>query len=155
MLDSFRSWFAGLGSKLEAVWQAVTNLPQLILDGLKSIFIPDAEYIQSSFNGFLDELKMKFNIDTGAFQGLFDGSQAVEDVYVDYNISGVGAFNLKVLDTKFFVDGVTYFRPFIRGFIVLMMLLYHVKQVIGFFGYDSGVVTGRTEHIKSAKESQR
>lgn len=98
---------------------------------------------------------MKFNIDTGAFQGLFDGSQAVEDVYVDYNISGVGAFNLKVLDTKFFVDGVTYFRPFIRGFIVLMMLLYHVKQVIGFFGYDSGVVTGRTEHIKSAKESQR
>lgn len=98
---------------------------------------------------------MKFNIDTGAFQGLFDGSQAVEDVFVDYSIAGVGSFNLKVLDTKFFVDGVTYFRPFIRGFIVLMMLLYHIKQVIGFFGYDSGVVTGRTEHIKSAKEGQK
>ena len=102
----------------------------------------------------MEELKFKFNIDTGAFEGLFNGSKAVEDVDGNYNISGVGSFNLTFLDTEFLRDGVEYFRPFIRGFLVLMMLLYHVKQVIGFFGYDSGVVTGRTEHIKSAKEKQ-
>ena len=97
---------------------------------------------------------MKFSFDTGFFETLMDSEQPVSDIYADYNISGVGSFKLKLLDTKFLVDGVTYFRPFIRGFLVLMMFLFHVKQLIGFFGYDAGVVTGRNEHIKSAKSDQ-
>lgn len=97
---------------------------------------------------------MKFNVDTGFFESMFDDSEAVDDVYADYTIPGVGTFNLKMFDAEFFVDGVTYFRPFIRGFLVLLMALFHVKQLIGFFGYDAGVVTGRNDHIKSAKEGQ-
>lgn len=97
---------------------------------------------------------MKFSFDTSFFENLFDGEQPVTDTYMDYDIAGVGSFKLKVFDAKFLVDGVTYFRPFIRGFLVLMMFLFHVKQLIGFFGYDAGVVTGRTEHIKSAKSEQ-
>lgn len=89
------------------------------------------------------------------FESLFSGEKAVEDTYVDYSIPGVGAFNLKVFDSKYFVQGVEYFRPFLRGFIVLLMFLYHIKQIIGFFGYDAGVVTGRNDHIKSARESQK
>lgn len=140
-------WFA-------ALWEGITQIPNLILEGIKEIFIPDNEYIEESFNGFLDELKMKFNIDTGAFESLFQGESAVTDTYVDYNIHGVGGMHLKVFDSSFLVQGVEYFRPFIRGFLVLMMLLYHVKQAIGFFGYDSGVVTGRSEHITSMKKGQ-
>lgn len=136
------------------IWDSITSLPELILEGIKDIFIPDSDYIESSFNSFLSELKMKFNIDTGAFESLFTSEQPVSDTYVDYDLTGVGSFHLKVFDSKFLVDGVTFFRPFIRGFLVLMMLFYHIKQVIGFFGYDSGVVTGRTEHIKSSKEGQ-
>lgn len=131
------------------------QLPQTVLNGIKDIFIPDAEYIDTAFNSFLSEMKMKFGINTGVFESLFQSESAVTDTYVDYNISGVGNFNLKVFDSKFLVDGVTFFRPFIRGFLVLMMFLFHVKQLIGFFGYDAGVVTGRNDHIKSAKESQK
>ena len=79
----------------------------------------------------------------------------VGDEYMDYYIPGVGNFEFKVLDTKFFVDGVTYFRPFIRGFLVLLMLLYHIRMLISFFGYDAGVVAGRSDGIAEAKKAQR
>lgn len=137
------------------VKDAVLSLPLAILDGIRAIFIPDSGYIEDSFDSFLSEMKMKFNLDTSAFENLFQGEEPVSDVYVDYGISGVGNFNLKVFDTSFLAQGISYFRPIIRGFLVLMMLLYHVKQLIGFFGYDSGVVGGRSDHIRSAKESQR
>lgn len=95
---------------------------------------------------------MKFNFDTEFFEGLFSMETPVKDQYVDYEVPGVGSFEFKVLDTKFFVDGVTYFRPFIRGFLVLLMLLYHIRQLVGFFGYNAGVVPGRQEAIKSTKD---
>lgn len=98
---------------------------------------------------------MKFSVDTSFFQSIFQGESAVEDTTVDYTIPGVGSFNLKVFDSKYFVQGITYFRPFIRGFIVLLLALYNIKQLIGFFGYDAGVVTGRSDHIRSARESQK
>lgn len=137
------------------VKNAVLSLPTLILDGLKAIFIPDKDYIETEFNSFLQEMKVKFNMDVSAFENLFQTELAVSDTYVDYSIPGVGNFRLKVFDSSFFAQGVAYFRPIIRGFLVLMMLLFHVKQLIGFFGYDAGVVAGRSEHIKSARESQK
>lgn len=97
---------------------------------------------------------MKFSFDTEFFENLLDSEQPVTDTYMDYAIPGVGNFKLKVFDASFLIDGITYFRPFIRGFLVLMMFLFHVKNLIGFFGYDAGVVTGRNEHIESAKSER-
>ena len=170
-------WLDGIVNGLKTVWEAVTNLPQLIaeklsgfftelklaimnlpnaiLNGIKAIFIPDEGYIQESFDSFLEEMKMKFNLDVSAFENLFQGEAPVSDTYTDYEIPNVGEFHLKVFDSSFLSQGVAYFRPIIRGFLVLMMLLFHVKQLIGFFGYDSGIVAGRSEHIKSARESQK
>lgn len=97
------------------------------------------------------EMEAKFNIDYSAFENLFQSESAVTDTYVDYNVPNVGNFNLKVFDSKYLVDGVNFFRPIIRGFLVLLMLLFHVKQLIGFFGYDAGVVTGRSEWMNYNK----
>lgn len=95
---------------------------------------------------------MKFSIDTDVFKDLFTSEQPVEDIEVDYNISGLGNIHFKALDTSFFKDGVAYFRPFVRGFIVLMLFLYNIRQLIGFFGYDAGVVAGRSEWISYNKK---
>ena len=104
---------------------------------------------------FTEEMAMKFNFDTDFFENLFQAETPVEDIYMDYNLPGVGNFNLKLLDKSFFVQGVTYFRPFIRGFLVLLMILYHIKQLIGFFGYDAGVVAGRSDGTeKSTKKTK-
>lgn len=130
----------------------------MIADGVKNIlqdiFVPDSDYIDTAFNNFLEELQMKFNIETDSFQELFTSEKAIEDVYADINIPNVGTMNVKVFDRSYFVDGVAFFRPFIRGFLVLMMVLYHIRQICSFFGYDAGVVAGRSEQIKSAKEAQ-
>lgn len=140
-----------LSSSFEAVKNAVLSLPNLILDGIKSIFIPDTNHIKDRMDSFVDEMGMKFAFDTEFFEDLFQAEKPVEDIDMDYNISGVGDFKLKVLDTSFFVQGVTYFRPFIRGFLVLLMLLYHIRQLIGFFGYDAGVIAGRQEWVAYTK----
>ena len=98
---------------------------------------------------------MKFGINTSPFENLFQSESVVSDTYMDYQFNGLGTMKLKVFDTKYLIQGVEFFRPFIRGFLVLMMFLYHVRQVISFFGYDAGVVAGRTEHILEAKKAQR
>ena len=116
--------------------------------------MPEEGAIETQFEAFMEEMQMKWNLDDSFFTGLFGSESAVSDITTEYSIPNVGTFNFKVFDSSFFVQGVSYFRPFIRGFLVLLMMLYHVKQLIGFFGYDAGVVTGRTEHIKSARENQ-
>ena len=119
------------------------------------MFIPDTDYIQRSFMTFVDELKVKFGFNTDFFVQLFQNEAVVEDIYTDISIPNVGTFKLKLLDTKYLVDGVTYFRPFIRGFLAILIILYNIRQLIGFFGYDAGVVAGRNEEIKASKERQK
>lgn len=146
--DSLKGFF-------DSVKDAILSLPTLILDGIKAIFIPDAEYIDTVFNDFTDEMRMKFGFETGFFEYLFQGESAVEDVNGSYTIPGVGSFNLTFLDATWIVEGVTYFRPFIRGFLVLLMMLYHIRQLLGFFGYDAGVVAGRSDEISANRDLQR
>lgn len=118
-------------------------LPSAVLNGIRDIFIPDTVEIENSFNAFLDTLKMKFNFNTDFFQNVLTDGAPVEDVNKDYHIHGVGTMNLKFFDSSFLYDGVEYFRPFIRGFLVLLMAFYNVKQVLSFIRQDAGVVTGK------------
>lgn len=107
--------------------------------------MPDSEYINGKFQTFLQEMKMKFNFDTEFFEGLFESESPVGDVEMDYNVPGVGNMKFTVFDSKFFIDGVTFFRPFIRGFIVLLMGLYNVRMVLSFIRQDAGVVAGKMD----------
>lgn len=93
-------------------------------------------------------MEMKFNFDTDFFENLIQGESAVTDIYFDYNIPYVGDFRLKAFDSKYFIDGVTYFRPFIRGFLVLLMAFYNIKQILSFIRQDAGVAQGKAEDIE-------
>lgn len=98
---------------------------------------------------------MKFSFNTDFFDTLFDAERPVTDIYGDYAVSGVGSFKLKMLDTKYLYDGVTYFRPFIRGFIVLLMAIYNVRMVLSFIRQDAGVAVGKSEDIQAGKKGGR
>lgn len=149
---NIRNAFDSLFENVKNIWDGIKELPTKILDGIKDIFVPDAEEIDAKFNAFLDTLKMKLSFDTDFFTNLVSGEQPVTDQYMDYNLSGVGDFKLKVFDTKFLYDGVTYFRPFIRGFLVLLMGFYNVKMVLSFIRQDAGVVTGKAVSASVKKE---
>lgn len=93
----------------------------------------------------------KFGFDTSYFLALFGytntlegetNEKAPQDVFIpSYNIPGVGYTPLKVLDTSYLIQGVDYFRPYIRGFLILLTFLYHVKMVLSFFKQDIGMAT--------------
>lgn len=62
--------------------------------------------------------------------------QPVTDVKGEYNINGLGTMEITFLKADYLQQGVDFFRPFIRGFIVLLLLLYHYKQILTFIGQD-------------------
>lgn len=128
----------------------IVNLPNTILDGIKGIFVPDEGAIEQAFYDFLRELEMKFNFNTEFFKGLFfdpDGTplegSAVTDVKGEYEIPGVGKFNLTFMDSEFLYQGVEFFRPFIRGFIVLLLFMFHINSVLSLIGQDGGIKEGK------------
>lgn len=97
---------------------------------------------------------MRLNFDTEFFESLFDGEAVIQDKNEEYEIPNVGKFNLKFFDTKYFIQGVEYFRPFIRGFIALMICLFHVRMALSFIRQDAGFVTGKAVSV-SAKEDKK
>ena len=141
--NAIKGGFDSLANWLHDIWDGIKELPTLILDGIKDIFIPDTLVLENRFNEFLDTLKFQFNFDTDFFTSVFDDEKPVTDITTDYFISGVGNFNLKMFDSKFFIDGVEYFRPFIRGFLVLLMAFYNVRMMLSFIRQDAGVVAGK------------
>ena len=98
-------------------------------------------------------MKSKFGFDTSFFEDvLSEDGKPVTDIEGDYNIPGVGNMKLKFFDTKYLVQGVEYFRPFIRGFIVLLMAFYNIKMLLSFIRQDAGVVTGKAVNMGGKKE---
>lgn len=174
--DGLWGWLSGIVGGLETVWQAIINLPQLIwdkvsqgfnavidaitglpqaiIDGIKDLFIPDTETVNAIVTEFLETLKTKFNFDTSFFIELFSTSTVSEDdapfdnvVIPTYGIPGVGNFVVQVIDYKYLIMGVNLLRPYIRGFIALLLMLYNIKQILSFIRQDGGVVAGKGADI--------
>jgi len=100
--------------------------------------------INTYVEAFCDEILMKFGIHLDFFSVLFEEEMPVTDIAIpSYEIKGVGYFVIQVLDTKYFVQGITYFRPFIRGFLVFLIGLYNVRMFLAFIRQDLGIAIGK------------
>ena len=145
--DRFTNWFSSLGQGISQIGDKLTTLPTLIanavVNGIKGIFIPDAALIQNKFEYLLTQLEDKFGFNTSFFDGLFGDAEQIEDVDGKYYIYGIGNLQLKFLDTRWLIYGVEKFRKYIRGFIILLLAFYHIKQVLSFIRQDAGVVAGK------------
>ena len=73
---------------------------------------------------------------------LFDKSAKPTDVTADYTIHGVGTMTLPFANYKFLADGVNFFRPYIRGLLVLLLFLFNVRQLMSLFGLSTGEIVG-------------
>ncbi len=96
--------------------------------------------------------KLGFNVDALAFLKDSITESEVEDVVANYNFFGIGNLNLKFLDTSVLVQAVEYFRPILRGFTALMLMLYNFRQTLSFIGQEGAVSAGLANKSITNKE---
>lgn len=148
--NAFVDAFNFLGEKITNVWDAVKSLPDLILEGLKAIFVPDTEVIKSQFNDMVASVSESFGLINWSYEDMTNSwnEKPAEDVTGEYQIHGLGKMDLTFFNAEYLQKGVEYFRPVIRGFIVLLLLFFNYKMILGFFKQDFGFTSGQSTDKK-------
>lgn len=147
--------FDNVVNAITNVWNAIKDLGTTILDGIKAIFIPDTAVIRTNFDNMVATIKTKLGFNTGDLYALENiGSEPITDTKGSYSIAGVGTFNLTFLDTSFLKKGIEYFRPLLRGFIVLLLLLYNYKQILTLIGQDPNISHQAQSNYEKWKEGK-
>ena len=120
--------------------QIPLTIASYLIEILEDIFVPDTEVINQQFNTTMNNLKNKIGINIYDLNLLFSSAGSPVDLNNNYTIYGVGTMNLKFVDYKYLVDGVNFFRPYIRGFIVLLLFFFNIRQLLSMFGISSGEI---------------
>ena len=153
IVNGIGNFFTTLWGWLKDIFDFIITIPNAILDGIKEIFIPDVEEIETIFHSSVDSIKSKFGFQQFHLDSLFGSSSTPENIESNYSISGVGSFKLTFFNTEYLIKGVNYFRPFIRGFMVLLILFYNFKNFLSFIGHDISISNeGKLTLEKGAKK---
>lgn len=130
---------SGIFSGVQALIELIKSIPSLILDGIKSIFIPDPDDMNNLYVGLLDEVNEKygFDFDMGS---LFGSEKQPDDITGKYSV-GPLSWNLTFVSWGFLIDAVAALRPYIRGWLILMLVFYNMKQFGMLFNID-GLIGG-------------
>lgn len=101
----------------------------------------------------VERIERSMGLETDSLEWFKDSieEQPIEDIDGEYYISGVGTFNLKFFDTGFLKQGIEYFRPLIRGFVVFLLVLYNYRNVLSFIGQDPTIAHNAYEKAKEAE----
>lgn len=75
-----------------------------------------------------------FNYD---LDNLVSNSSAPSNINSTFNF-GLFSYTGTFVDFSFLVKGVEFFRPYIRGFIVLLLFFFNVRMAMSIFGLSSG-----------------
>lgn len=108
--------------------------------------------IKQDFDNLLNGLQEKLGIDIYDMDNLFSASSAPGDVEATYD-GGLWTYSGKFVDFSWVIQGVDYFRPYIRGFIVLLLVFFNVRQALSMFGLSSGEITGA--YANKVKDGER
>lgn len=129
----FESAFSSLGDFVSNILNAVKGIPDAILEGIKRIFIPDSDKIQSSIDRLKEVAKSKFGVETVDLSGIMGVGTEISNQTGTVEILGY-SFTADFLDVRYLVSAVATFRPYVRGFIVLLIFLYNINQFLHFIG---------------------
>lgn len=129
----FESAFSSLGDVVSNIWNAVKGIPDAILEGINRIFIPDSDKIQSSIDRLKEVAKSKFGVETVDLSGIMGVGTEISNQTGTVEILGY-SFTADFLDVRYLVSAVATFRPYVRGFIVLLIFLYNINQFLHFIG---------------------
>lgn len=122
-----------IGSLFTSFVQFVKDLPVILLDGLKSFFIPSDNFIDNCIEQIKNQFTITFGLSDFDISVAFGRDTLLSDVKSDYVI---GSFNFSgtFINYKYVIDAITFFRPYIRGFIVFMLVVYSFNQFLYLIG---------------------
>ena len=135
---------SGIANGITSVVQGITEIPLKIVDGIKAIFVPDTEVIKSEFDGLMNNLKSKLGVDVYDLDSLFSSSSAPQDIEASYSV-GLFSYTGKFVDFTWFIYAVERLRGYIRGFIVLLLLIFNVRQALSRVGLSSGEIASASD----------
>lgn len=129
--ENIKGFFENIGDKLVSIGELVLDVPEKILEGIKGIIVPDDGYIEDKL-AYLTEEFNRLGIGTYDMSGIMSTETALADITGTYGGKSVTFVNMKVVDTV-----VVKFRPVIRGFMWLMLVIYNYNQFMGLIGQQA------------------
>jgi hypothetical protein len=121
------------------ILEAIKSLPQVLLDGIASLFIPSEEFLDEAFLKINEKLNA-LGIAPYDMGAIFDngGENPFEDIKI--TIYGQTVTIVSFAYLPMFLDK---FRPVIRGLFVLFMIYFAVNQLLQLFGLAGIIQTGK------------
>lgn len=125
----FETSFNTVSSIIQNIFSTVVSLPENILNGIKSIFIPRETEVQKSIDTLTNTFKSTFGVDSYDISNIFGTEAEITDQQGTIQVGGY-EFNGTVFNVKYLVNAISTFRPVIRGFIVFLLILYNINQFL-------------------------
>lgn len=129
----FESSFNNIGQFLSSIFDSIVSIPEQIFEFIKRIFIPDTDKIQKSIDLLSNKFREKFGLNSYDLSGILGTESKISNHSGTINICGY-EISATFLDVSYLIKGVETFRPYIRGFVVLLLILYNINQLLGFIG---------------------
>lgn len=129
----FESSFNNICQFLSSIFDSIVSIPEQIFAFIKRIFIPDSDKIQESIDLLSNKFKDKFGLNSYDLSGILGTESEISNHSGTINICGY-EISATFLDVSYLIKGVNTFRPYIRGFVVLLLILYNINQLLGFIG---------------------
>lgn len=129
----FENSFSALTSVFKNTYDFVITIPEKIFEGIKSIFVPREEVVNEKIDSLKNVFVTTFGIESYDLSNVLGVETQITDQKGIINIAGFD-FNVTFLDVTYIVKAVSTFRPYIRGFIVLLMIFYNINQFLTLIG---------------------
>ena len=107
---------------------------------------PSDEFIQQKVS-YLEQSFLDLGIGFYDMSEIFSKEKPFEDITVNMYGKSIVIVDMDLVDSA-----IAYFRPVIRGFIVLLLCIYNYNQFMGFIGQGSMTLGSIIRSVRSEKE---
>lgn len=134
IVSGIGNFFNTLWEWLGNIWDSIKSIPGQFIDGIKSLFIPDGEAIKAKWSEVCDNISGKFGFQVfyDTLNKFDDVASAPSDIEATYD-GGLWKFSGTFVNFEYFVQVVNAMRPYIRGFVALLVAFFHARQFLGLF----------------------
>jgi hypothetical protein len=111
---------------------------------LKALFVPDTDFMSNCIEQIKNEFMVTFGISDFDVKLAFGSEAALSDISVNYN-NPAFHYSGNIVNMSYVIKAISTFRPYIRGFICLLLFLYNINQFMGLIGQPGlslGVLLG-------------